>query len=147
MSGFGQRFIDAGFKDPKPLIEVDGKPIIEHVVSLFPGESKFTFIVNRTHMEETPMGDILRRLVPGSRIVVIEPHKRGPVFAVSQVFDLMDDDEEVIVNYCDFGAYWDYEGFLKFVRNRRADGAIPAYKGFHPHMMGSTNYAFMRDEN
>ena len=30
MSGIGKRFIDAGYKDPKPLIVIDGKPIIEH---------------------------------------------------------------------------------------------------------------------
>ena len=28
MSGVGQRFIDASYNDPKPLIVVDGKPII-----------------------------------------------------------------------------------------------------------------------
>jgi 4-diphosphocytidyl-2C-methyl-D-erythritol kinase len=44
MSGLGQRFIDAGYSDPKPLIQVDGKPIIEHVVNLFPGETNVTFI-------------------------------------------------------------------------------------------------------
>ena len=31
MSGVGNRFIEAGYQDPKPLIIVDGKPIIEHV--------------------------------------------------------------------------------------------------------------------
>ena len=30
MSGIGKRFIDAGYSDPKPLIEVDGYPIIKH---------------------------------------------------------------------------------------------------------------------
>ena len=37
MTGLGKRFRDAGYTDPKPLIDVDGKPMIEHVVSLFPG--------------------------------------------------------------------------------------------------------------
>ena len=53
MSGIGKRFIDAGYKDPKPLIMVDGKPIIEHVCNLFPGEEKFTFICNSKHLAET----------------------------------------------------------------------------------------------
>ena len=35
MSGIGKRFIDEGYEDPKPLISVDGSPIIEHVVKLF----------------------------------------------------------------------------------------------------------------
>ena len=35
MSGMGNRFINAGYTVPKPLIMVDGKPIIEHVCNLF----------------------------------------------------------------------------------------------------------------
>ena len=35
MSGLGKRFVETGYKDPKPLIIVDGLPIIEHVVNLF----------------------------------------------------------------------------------------------------------------
>lgn len=146
MSGVGQRFIDAGYIDPKPLIKIDGKPIIQHVVELFPGESKFTFICNQGHLESTNMREVLSEIVADANVVSIPNHKKGPVFAVSQIFDLIDDDDEVIVNYCDFGTWWDYSDFLEHCRNRKADGAIPAYKGFHPHMLGSTNYAFMRDE-
>ena len=141
MSGIGKRFIDAGYKDPKPLIVIDGKPIIEHVCDLFPSEDKFTFICNSKHLSKTNMREVLLSIKPNANIVEIPNHKKGPVYAVSFV-----NEEEVIVNYCDFGTYWDYEDFLKHTRNRDADGAIPSYKGFHPHMLGSTNYAFMRDE-
>jgi len=147
MSGVGNRFIEAGYQDPKPLIIVDGKPIIEHVCDLFPNENKFTFICNSKHLAETSMRDILLSIKPNANIVEIPNHKLGPVYAVSLVEDLIEDEDEVIVNYCDFGTYWDYKDFLKHTRDRGADGAIPSYKGFHPHMLGSTNYAFMRDES
>jgi len=147
MSGIGNRFIQAGYKDPKPLIVVDGKPIIEHVCDLFPNEDKFTFICNSKHLAETNMREVLLSIKQTANIVEIPNHKKGPVYAVSLIENLIEDDEEVIVNYCDFGTYWDYEDFLKHTRDRDADGAIPSYKGFHPHMLGSTNYAFMRDEN
>lgn len=145
MSGLGQRFIDAGFEDPKPLIMVDGKPIIEHVCNLFPGEDKFTFICNSKHLAETNMRHVLKNIKPNANIVEIPNHKKGPVFAVSQIENLIED-EEVIVNYCDFGTYWNYSDFLKHTRDRNADGAIPSYKGFHPHMLGTTNYAFIREK-
>ena len=32
MAGSGIRFENAGFKKPKPLIDVDGKPMIQYVV-------------------------------------------------------------------------------------------------------------------
>ncbi len=146
MSGIGKRFLDQGYKEPKPLIEIEGKPIIEHVCNLFPDEEKFTFICNSKHLSETNMRKILLGLKPQANVIEIPNHKKGPVYAVSQAENLIDDDDEVIVNYCDFGTYWDYKDFLKHTRERDADGAIPSYKGFHPHMLGSTNYAFMRDE-
>ncbi len=146
MSGIGKRFLDQGYKAPKPLIEIEGKPIIEHVCDLFPGEEKFTFICNSKHLAETDLQRILLKLKPKANIVEIPNHKKGPVYAVSLANHLIDDDEEVIVNYCDFGTYWDYKDFLKHTRERDADGAIPSYKGFHPHMLGSTNYAFIRDK-
>ena len=59
--------------------------------------------------------------------------------------DNIDDDKEVIVSYCDYGTWWDYSNFLKDTRIKNADGAIACYRGFHPHMLGSTNYAFIRD--
>ena len=145
MSGIGNRFIQAGYKEPKPLIVVDNKPIIEHVCDLFPNEDKFTFICNSKHLSETNMREVLLSIKPNANIVEIPNHKKGPVYAVSLIEDLIEDNEEVIVNYCDFGTYWDYADFLKHTRERNADGAIPSYKGFHPHMLGSTNYAFMRD--
>ena len=146
MSGIGKRFVEAGYRIPKPLIVVDEKPIIEHICNLFPDESKFTFICNSKHLAETNMRQVLQNIKSQSNIVEIQNHKKGPVYAVSLVKDLIEDDEEVIVNYCDFGTYWNYQDFLNHTRNRNADAAIPAYKGFHPHMLGNTNYAFIREK-
>mgnify|MGYP001025514945 FL=1 len=147
MSGMGRRFIESGYLEPKPLITIDQKPIIEHVCNLFPGEDKFTFICNTNHLANTNLKKVLQTIKPNANILEIPNHKKGPVYAVSLAEKFIEDDEEVIVNYCDFGTYWDYKDFLKHTRDRNADGAIPSYKGFHPHMLGTTNYAFMRDKN
>jgi NDP-sugar pyrophosphorylase family protein len=142
MSGVGNRFVTAGYTDPKPLIEVDGQPMIKHVLDLFPGETDIHCICNREHIETTAMRSVLEGY--GATVHVIEPHKWGPVYAVLQIVEKIADDEEVIVSYCDYGTVWDYTAFLKGVRDTRADGAIAAYRGFHPHMLGTDNYAFLR---
>lgn len=147
MSGTGKRFMDAGYKQLKPLVTVDKKPMISYVVSMFPREHKFTFICNEEHLRDTNMEAVLKGLVPECKIIPIKAHKKGPVWAVSQCHDAIDDDEEVIVNYCDFYSYWDYEDFLRYTRERNAAGCIPSYRGFHPHMLGTDNYAFIRDRD
>ncbi len=147
LSGVGQRFLNAGYKDIKPLIKVDGKPMIEHVVNLFPKEKNITFICNKEHLKTTNLKETLQRIAPTAKIIAIEPHKKGPVYTVSKIFDIINPNEEAIVNYCDFSKYWDYDDFLKQIHERNVDGAISAYTGFHPHMLGTTNYAFMREKD
>ena len=146
MSGLGQRFKNEGYNNPKPLIIVDDKPIIEHVVNLFPGETDISFICNNEHLEMTNMRCILNTICPTSKIYDVPVEGReGPVHAVSQIFNNINDVDEVIVSYCDYGTWWDYNGFLKDTRDRHADGAVVCYRGFHPHMLGSDNYAFLRE--
>lgn len=147
MSGIGKRFMDAGYSNPKPLIEVDGKPMIEHIVNLFPGETDISFICNDLHLKETNMREVLNRVAPGCKIYEVSVEGRqGPVHAVSQIFDHIRDQDEVIVSYCDYGTWWNYPEFLKDTRERNADGAIACYKGFHPHMLGTDNYAFLKEK-
>lgn len=149
MSGFGERFRRAGYTVPKPLVHLEGQAIIEHVVEMFPGQEDFVFICNREHLDEPDwqLETVLRRAAPRCRIVAIEPHRRGPVHAVLAAADLIDDRGPVVVNYCDFTCFWDWQWFRRFTVESGCAGAIPAYRGFHPHSLGTTNYAYLREWN
>lgn len=147
MSGFGERFRKAGYAVPKPLIEIDGKPIIGHVIDMFPGETDFIFVCNEDHLAEPSyrMREILQHYCPGGRIVAIPAHKLGPVHAVTLAKEWVKLDSPVVINYCDFTCYWDWTHFKQWVQELGCAGAVPAYKGFHPHTLGTTNYAYMRE--
>ena len=148
MSGIGKRFIDAGYKDPKPLIAVDNKRIIEHVVNMFPGITDITFICNEKHLQETNMREILLFIAPGCNIhSVSNNNRKGPVDAVYQIKEYIRDNAEVIVSYCDYGTQWNFNNFLQLTGTGDYDGMIPCYIGFHPHMLGGDNYAFCKQKN
>lgn len=148
MSGIGKRFIDAGYTVPKPLIEVEGRPIIYHIIDLFPGETQFHFICNSLHLETTKMREILLQKVPTAKIECVDVNNRkGPVDAILQIKSKLPDDEEIIVSYCDYGTDWSYTGFLQEMRSLQADGGIAAYIGFHPHMLKGDNYAFIKHQD
>ncbi len=72
MSGQGSRFARVGFEDPKPLIEVDGRPMIEWVLRMFPGEEEPLFICRNEHLAQTRMRQILTTLKPNGRILGVE---------------------------------------------------------------------------
>jgi NDP-sugar pyrophosphorylase family protein len=147
MAGAGTRFRRAGYQTLKPLIEVDGRPMVEHVVRMFPGEHDFLFICAHNHLAETPLQSVLEGLVPGARIVGIDPHKAGPVQTALAAAEFIKDDEPVMLNYCDAAVHWDYADFKHRLNQLEPDGCLLAFRGFHPHSLGSTLYAYIREHN
>lgn len=142
MSGEGKRFKEAGYSILKPLIEVDGKSMLAHVIDLFPGvpHKNIHLIAQKEHCLRFQ----LEAMWEGINVHEINGHSLGPVYAVSQILSHIPEDEEVIVSYCDYGTVWDFEAFLVHMRETGTDGGIAAYRGFHPHMLGTDNYAFLR---
>ncbi len=149
MSGYGERFRNAGYKVPKPLIEINGIHMIGHVIKLFPNEEDIIFICNEEHLNNPSyeMEKIIYKYCKSGKIVSIKPHKFGPGHAVLKAIKEINLQEPVIINYCDFSCYWDWHKFKKYVNEKSLDGVIPAYKGFHPHSLGNTNYAYIKEKN
>jgi choline kinase len=52
MVGLGKRFADAGFKRPKPLIDVRGKAIVEHAIESFGINGNYIFIIRTSDFSE-----------------------------------------------------------------------------------------------
>lgn len=152
MTGYGTRFVNAGYKKLKPFIEVMGKPMIWWIVKgMFSGEKDFLYVCRKEHLDTIEgMRDKLMALAPEGRICAIDDWvKKGPVYDVLRAGDYIDDDEPCIINYCDFYMTWDWEKFKKDLKVRGCDGAVPCYTNFHPHLMIEKNlYAScLTDEN
>lgn len=141
MSGKGSRFVNAGYKTPKPLLLIDGKKVIDYIITMFPGENDFLFICNEDHIKNTDMLKALKNLLPECSVKIIPAHEKGPVFSVTQVLNEISDKEQVFISYCDYGQYWDYEKFKNDISRLDPDGAIPSYTGFHPHLLNKNLYA------
>lgn len=142
MTGYGSRFVAAGYQELKPLIPVLGKPMIEWIVKkMYPNEQNILFICRQEHLERIPyMKDILMNLAPAAKIFAIQEWvKKGPVYDVLRAADMIDDDMPSVINYCDFYMVWDWERFKKDVKERGCDGCIPCYTEFHPHLLPEAN--------
>ncbi len=148
MSGIGKRFLDAGYRVPKFLIEIEGKSIIEHVLRMYPGIESPILICNKDHLENKKLNlrEKLLNINPKLQIIAIEPHKKGPIYAVLQAMNYIDANLPTVVNYCDFNCIWDFRLFKKHIKNTNCDGCVMTYRGFHPHMLHSINYAYVKTE-
>lgn len=143
MTGYGSRFVAAGYKELKPFIKVLDKPIIQWIIEgMYPGETNIIFVCRKEHLDTiVGMEDELHRISPTSTIYAIDDWvKKGPVYDVLKASDVINDDEAAIINYCDFYMSWDWKSFKSNLEKRDPDGCVPCYTGFHPHLMVSKNY-------
>ncbi len=79
MAGRGSRFLKAGYIKPKPLIDVNGKPMIQVVIeNIKPKrEHKFIFVVQQEHIDEYHVDELLKNLCPTCEIVSIDGITEG----------------------------------------------------------------------
>jgi NDP-sugar pyrophosphorylase family protein len=141
MTGTGQRFKDAGYRQLKPLIEVNGRSFFEHVVDMFPDLDDVLFIISRDEPQKYELTNKIKRKYPSSKVLEMPAHKFGPSFAVLQAAEMISETKKIIVSYCDFHATWDPSEMLNQLENM--DGSILTYTGFHPHMVRNNKYAYV----
>ena len=149
MTGYGSRFVAAGYKELKPFIPVMGVPIIEWIVKkMYPADTDFIFVCRGEHLkEDASMEKRLVELAPRAKIVSIKDWvKKGPVYDVLRAYRELKDSHQIdvekpcIINYCDFYMTWDFQAFARMAKERDCDGSVPCYTGFHPNLLPQKNY-------
>ena len=148
MTGYGSRFVAAGYQELKPFIRVMGTVIEWIVKDMYPADVNIIFVCRGEHlMKDAFMRERLLLLAPEAKIVSIEDWvKKGPVYDVLRGYrellaqQAIDAQEPCIINYCDFYMQWDYAAFAQEAAERGCDGAVPCYSGFHPNLLPEKNY-------
>ena len=117
MAGLGSRFSKNGIKTPKPLIQVDGKTLIQHSVESLGIDGRYIFITrkydNSQYNEE--LSEILKQLHPSSEEIRIDKVTSGCSETCLYAKHLINNDDELIITNCDQLMNWDSNSFMKMV--------------------------------
>lgn len=135
MAGKGSRFVSAGYTFPKPLIDVNNKPMIQVVVdNLNIGNATYFFLVLKEHYEKYALKYLLPLITKGNecRIIVVDEVTEGAACTVLLAKDYINSDEELILANSDQWVNWRSEHFLSYLRNKKADGGMVTFTATHP---------------
>lgn len=146
MSGRGIRFQNAGYKEPKPLISINGVPMIKRLMGIFPDNWPKHFVISEDH-KITSLPDYLTQNFHRATLNFVPHHNKGPAIPILEGLKNIPPKDSVFVSYCDYGMIWDSNQFSRFVEDSNCDVCIISYKGFHPHYLGPTKYAYSKIEN
>ena len=143
MAGRGSRFADAGYADPKPLIPVHGKPMIQVVVeNLAPASPhRFIFICQNAHIREYGLEAKLNVLAENVEIIGIDHMTEGQASTVLLAERLIDNDGPVMTANSDQFIDADIDDYLAFMDEGDFDGLIMTMKADDP------KWSFAREEN
>lgn len=107
MAGLGSRFTDSGYLDPKPMIDVNGKPMIAAVIDSLDIDAQYIFIVQQEHINKYSIDILLSDLVPDCRIVSIDGITDGAARTTLYARHIIDNDTPLIIANSDQIVEWD----------------------------------------
>jgi dTDP-glucose pyrophosphorylase len=101
MAGLGVRFADAGYRLPKPLVEVSGRPMIAAAVAGLPDYDRLIFVCHPQHVEKFAIDRILQDRFPDCRVVTAPGSTAGQAASVRLAAAHLDLEDSVLVAACD----------------------------------------------
>ena len=135
MAGRGSRLAAARHDKPKPLIEViPGKSMIEFEIDYLslPDDHQFIFICLSEHVRDCDLEHVFRSKTKKHRIVMTDTVTSGPASSVMLAEPWIDNQDELLVAYCDDYLDLDIDHYLLYGRQEKVDGMIVTYPSANP---------------
>jgi HAD superfamily hydrolase (TIGR01509 family) len=132
MAGAGSRFANAGYTFPKPLIEVNGKPMIQVVVENLNIDAHFIFLVQKEHYEKYNLKQLLNLIAPGCDIIQVDGLTEGAACTTLLAKELINNDNPLLMANSDQFVEWNSNECLYAFTADAIDGGIVSFKATHP---------------
>lgn len=132
MAGAGSRFSEVGYSFPKPLIDIDDKPMIQVVVENLAIDATYTYIVQKSHFDKYNLGYLLNAITPNCNIVQVDGITEGAAATCLLAKEFINTDNPLVLANSDQIVDWNSREFLYEMYIKNADGGIATFKSTHP---------------
>lgn len=132
MAGAGSRFREAGYTFPKPLIEVNGKPMIQLVVENLNIDAHHIFVVQKEHYDKYNLNHLLRLISPECDIVQVDGVTDGAACTTLLAKELINNDKPLVFANSDQYLDWDSNEFMYSMIADEVDAGMLTFTATHP---------------
>jgi NDP-sugar pyrophosphorylase family protein len=134
MAGDDRLFQEHGFPFPKPIVEIDGSPLIEHAFDRLRrlSDARFAFVIRKQDDLRFHLADVLRLLDPDASVIGAVGETAGAACSALLAIEYIDDDEELIVANGDQLLDCDVNAAVADFRERRLDAGTIVFDSVHP---------------
>jgi len=132
MAGAGSRFEKAGYTFPKPLIDVEGDPMIKVVTENLNIKANYIYIVQKSHREKYNLDTLLNLVSPNCKIVEVDGITEGAACTTLLAKELINNDNPLVMANSDQYIDWDSNEFMYKMSETNCDGGIVTFTSTHP---------------
>ncbi|MEB3168805.1 MAG: glycosyltransferase family 2 protein [Synechococcaceae cyanobacterium] len=127
-AGEGSRFAKAGWKKPKPFIDVNGRPMLDHVIqNVTPRDALVTLLLRKQHLDSHQ--DVAQRFQrSGHQITSVAALTEGTASTVLLARKAFDNDQPMMVANSDQLVDFDVNDYIQDCFSRRLDGSILVFR-------------------
>ena len=131
-AGAGSRFVNAGYTFPKPLIDVQGKPMIQVIVENLNIEGNYTYIVQKEHHDKYNLKYLLNMITPNCNVVTVDSVTEGAACTTLLAKEYIDNDQPLLIANSDQYIHWNSVEFMYTMVAGSNDGGVLTFKSTHP---------------
>ena len=134
MAGEGNRFVKEGYSYPKPLIDVNGKPMIQRVVENLNFDAEYIFLVRKDHLKKyNELYTILDKITNSQfKIIQVDSITEGAACTVLLAKEYINTEEDILIANSDQLIKYRSENFLLLKNMTKTDGIIFTFNAVHP---------------
>lgn len=128
MAGEGQRFKDVGYTTPKPLIDVDGLPMIVRAARALPPADKYIFVCRKEHLEAFPIEKILQQHFLDPIIISVDRLTEGQACTCMLAKEYIPEDAVLTIGASDNDMTFDKDIVENMFQDNTIDGWIWTFR-------------------
>lgn len=133
MAGEGSRFVKEGYQFPKPLIDVDGKPMIQRVVENLSFDAEYIFLVRKEHIEKYHgLLDSIGQLTSNVKIVTVDGLTEGAACTSLLAKEIIDCDDDLLIANSDQIIEYEKQNFQSLKNFTNVDSIVYVFNAVHP---------------
>jgi beta-phosphoglucomutase-like phosphatase (HAD superfamily)/NDP-sugar pyrophosphorylase family protein len=125
MAGEGSRFSFKGFKKPKPLIDIDGKSMINLVHdNIGLEDAHYIFVAKKEHIDKYKLKEHIQSFCKDFTLISQEGRLEGAAMSCLLAKELIDNDSPLLIANSDQYVLWDSKSVIKSLIDSGVEGSI-----------------------
>lgn len=134
MAGEGSRFAKEGYQFPKPLIDVNGKPMIQRVVENLDFDAEYIFLVRKSHLEkyEGLKNSLFQITNLKTKIIEVDSLTEGAACTALLAKEFINNDEDLLIANSDQIIEYEQNNFNMLKNLTNVDSMVFTFNAVHP---------------